>query len=104
MLYGDYAKPDPPADIIRAVADRDIDVALVWGPLAGYFAWTSPVPLTLGRVTPWLDQAQWPMVYDISVGVRKNDPAFQHRIEAILARRHGEIDRILSDYRVPLVD
>jgi hypothetical protein len=33
MLYGDYTKPDPPADIIRTAADRRVDVALVWGPL-----------------------------------------------------------------------
>ena len=38
MLYGDYAKPNPPAEIVRAVERGDVDVALVWGPLAGYFA------------------------------------------------------------------
>jgi quinoprotein dehydrogenase-associated probable ABC transporter substrate-binding protein len=38
MIYGDYSKPDPPAEIIRAVANDSIDVAVAWGPLAGYFA------------------------------------------------------------------
>src|SRR5947209_8590624 len=37
-VYGDYAQPDPPARIIDAVAKGDIDVAIAWGPLAGYFA------------------------------------------------------------------
>jgi mxaJ protein len=104
MLYGDYAKPNPPADIIRAVADRKVDVSLVWGPLAGYFAKSSPVPLRLERVTPWLDNAQWPMVYDISMGVRKYDPVFQQQVETILARRKSEISALLDRYGVPRVD
>ena len=46
----------------------DVDVALVWDPLAGYFATQSAVPLRLEMVTPWLDGAQWPMTYDIYMG------------------------------------
>ena len=38
MLYGDYRKPNPPSEIMQAVQRGDVDVALVWGPLAGYFA------------------------------------------------------------------
>jgi mxaJ protein len=104
MLYGDYAKPNPPAEIIRAVADGKVDISLVWGPLAGYFAKSSPVPLRIERVTPWLDNAQWPMVYDISMGVRKYDPAFQQQVETILARRKSEISALLDRYGVPRVD
>src|SRR5205085_2701194 len=35
MLYGDYAKPNPPAAIVQAVDRGEVDVAVVWGPLAG---------------------------------------------------------------------
>lgn len=101
MLYGDYARPNPPAAIVRAVADGEIDAALVWGPLAGFFAKSSPVRLRLEPVTPWLDDAQWPMAYDISVGVRKDDPALLRDIDAILARRAGAIRALLARYRVP---
>ena len=47
LIYGDYRTANPPAAIIDAVAKGDVDVAVVWGPLAGYFAqryaagWTS---------------------------------------------------------------
>ena len=64
MLYGDYAKPNPPAAIVDAVARGDIDVAVVWGPLAGYFAAREPVSLTL---TPVKSVARRPAVAD---GVR----------------------------------
>jgi mxaJ protein len=102
MLYGDYSQPNPPAEIVRAVAKGEVDAALVWGPLAGYFARSSPVPLRLDRVTPWLDDAQWPMAYDISVGVRKDDAALLRNIDAILARRGGAIRALLDRYGVPV--
>ena len=101
MLYGDYRSPNPPAAIVRAVARREIDVALVWGPLAGFFARRSPVPLRIEPVTPWLDDAQWPMVYEISMGVRKDDPALLRAVEAVLAKRGPAIDAILARYGVP---
>lgn len=100
-LYGDYRRPNPPAAIVEAVAHGDVDVALVWGPLAGYFAARSPVPLRIEPVTPWLDDGRLPMVYDISVGVRRSDPALRRDIDLILARRQGEIRALLARYRVP---
>lgn len=101
MLYGDYAKPNPPAEIITAVARGDIDVAIVWGPLGGYFAAASATPLRVEPVTPELDGPQWPMAYDISMGVRKGAPAFQAQVEAILAHEAPQITKILDDYHVP---
>jgi len=69
LVYGDYRRPDPAADIVRAVADREIDVAAVWGPVAGYFARRQSPPLV---ITPlWtLGTARIPMVFDITMGVR----------------------------------
>jgi len=101
MLYGDYRQANPPAAIVRAVAAGEIDVGLVWGPLAGYFAPRSPVPLRLQPVTPWLDDANWPMVYDISVGVQKNDTRLLSDVDHILAEHRGEIDALLNRYGVP---
>jgi mxaJ protein len=103
MLYGDYRKPNPPSEIIEAVERGDVDVAVVWGPLAGYFARTSKVPLRLQPVTPWMDEMQWPMQFDVSVGVRKDDQQLSKRIDAILAHRSGEIRKLLESYGVPLV-
>src|SRR5436190_8357903 len=44
-IYGDYSTPDPQRDIVDAVADRRIDIAIVWGPLAGYYARREPAPM-----------------------------------------------------------
>ena len=103
MLYGDYSRPNPPSAIVEAVERRDIDLALVWGPLAGYFAARSPVPLRLEPVTPWFADQQWPMQFDVSVGVQKDDQRLLKAIDQILVRRRGDIARLLAAYRVPLV-
>ena len=101
MLYGDYSKPNPPAEIVRAVQRGDVDVALVWGPLAGYFAARSPVPLRLEPVTPWMADMQWPMQFDVSVGVQKDDQKLLKQIDGILTRRSGDIGKLLAAYHVP---
>jgi mxaJ protein len=102
MLYGNYETPNPPAAIIDAVAKGDADVALVWGPLAGYFA-HSAVPLRLERVTPVLDDAIWPMTYGISVGVNRRNPELLAEVERILDEEQPTIDAILSTYAVPTI-
>lgn len=103
MLYGDYREPNPPVQIIDAVARGEVDVALVWGPLAGYFAAKSPVPLRLEPVTPWMADMQWPMQFDISVGVQKNNQRLLKEIDRSLSRRAADIKRLLERYRVPVI-
>jgi len=103
MLYGDYRQANPPAEVVRAVERGDVDVAIVWGPLAGYFAAQSNVPLRLEPVTPWLDEAQWPMQFDISVGVQKNDQKLVRDIDRVLTKRHADIQALLRSYHVPIV-
>lgn len=103
-VYGDYSKPNPPARIVDAVATGEIDVAIVWGPLAGWFAKRSPAPLTLAPVSPEIDLPFLPFVYDIALGVRREDVALRNELDAVLERRKPEIDRILADYGVPRLD
>jgi mxaJ protein len=103
-LYGNYAEPNPPARIVKAVADGEIAVAVVWGPLAGYFATREGVPLRLTPVQPQVDGLRLPMVFDISMGVRRDDEALQREIGEALARRKAEIGGILAQYGVPRLD
>jgi mxaJ protein len=102
-VYGDYAQPNPPAEVVEAVAKREVDVAVVWGPLAGFITKKEQLPLTLAPVVPQIDLPFLPFVYDISMGVRRGDDAFKERLETILERRREEIKKILDDYGVPRV-
>jgi quinoprotein dehydrogenase-associated probable ABC transporter substrate-binding protein len=102
-LYGDYSQPDPPARIVDAVEKGDIDLAIVWGPLAGFFAKQSRVPLDVVPVSPQIDQPFLPFVFDISMGVRRGDQDLRDQLDQFLEKRRPEIERILEDYRVPKV-
>jgi mxaJ protein len=102
-IYGDYRQPNPPARIIDAVAAGEVDVAVVWGPLAGYFARKSAVPLEVVPVSPAVEPPGLPFAFDISVGVRKGDAPLKDELNGVLARRRAEIEKILDDYGVPRV-
>lgn len=104
MVYGDYGRANPPARILEAVAQGEIDVGLVWGPLAGYFAARSSAPLRLEPVTPWLDDARLPMVYDISVGVKRGNLPLLREVDAVLSRHNADIRALLDRYRVPVTE
>lgn len=103
-VYGDYSAPNPPARIIEAVANGDIDMAVVWGPLAGYFASRQKVALRITPVSPRVDGPQLPMIFDISMGVRRGDDTLRSEVNAALTRRRAEIDAILATYQVPRLD
>ncbi len=101
-LYGDYAQENPPARIMDAVVKGDVDLAVVWGPLAGYYArHRTRVPLELVPVSPEIDQPFLPFTFDISLGVRRGDQAFRDELDQILERKRPEIERLLDDYGVP---
>ena len=103
-VYGDYREPNPPSRIIRAVTDGEVDVAIAWGPLAGYFAKRSRVPLRVVPVSPEVDVPYLPFVFDIAMGVRHGESAFRDSLDAVLLRRRRDVDRLLADYGVPRAD
>jgi mxaJ protein len=103
-LYGDYRRPNPPARIVEAVAAGEIDVAIVWGPLGGYFATRESAPLRVTPVRPAFDGPQLPMVWDISMAVRKDDEGLWKEVDAALQQRRTEVDAILAAYGVPRID
>src|SRR4051812_23288191 len=102
-VYGDYAEPNPPARIVDAVAKGDIDVAVVWGPTAGYFAKKSPVALEVTPVKPAVDAGGLPFTFGISLGVRRGNTEFRDLLDGILKKCKADVDRILDDYSVPRV-
>jgi quinoprotein dehydrogenase-associated probable ABC transporter substrate-binding protein len=100
-IYGDYAEPNPPARLVDAVSSGAVDVAIVWGPLAGYFAKQSRVPLEIVPVEPDASSPALPFAYDIAMGVRRGDERLRQRLDAILEARAAAIATILDDYGVP---
>lgn len=103
-VYGDYKRDNPSAQIIDAVMNDEVDVAVAWGPLAGYFAGRHHGKLSIHPVSPEIDLPYLPFTYDISVGIRRGEDQLKDAIEQILDRRRADIDAILAAYKVPRAD
>jgi mxaJ protein len=103
LVYGDYRQPNPPARIIDGVTKGEVDVAIVWGPLAGYFAARQSVQLDITPVSPQVDLPFMPQVFDVSMGVRRQDKALRDTLDAILERERKAIGSILDSYNVPRI-
>ncbi len=102
-IYGDYSKPNPPAALVDAVAKGEVDVAIVWGPFAGYFGRRASTPLDITPVAPGADSLLSPFTFAIAAGVRRGDSALAAQIDAVLRTRRSDIGDILRRYGVPLV-
>jgi mxaJ protein len=95
MVFGDWSKPDPLLPIVAGVAHHDVDIAVVWGPVADYYAALQSPPL---RVTHIDDLPT--MSFPISMGVRKTDKALANEISRSLERRKDDISKILAEYHI----
>jgi mxaJ protein len=103
LVQNDYRKPAPLAPIVKAVANGDVDVAIVWGPTAGYFAARQPVPLTVTPVLFDPTALDLALTYDISMGVRKDDVHLLNELNRAIAARKADIDAVLDRFNVPRV-
>lgn len=103
MIYGDYREPNPPARVIEAVAEGELDVAAVWGPLGGYFAKEARVPLAAVPITDTAAFAPLRFEFGVAMGVRKDDGALLDELNDIIERRREDIHALLDTYGVPRV-
>ena len=98
-FYTDSIRPE---DIVTAVAKKEIDVAIAWGPIAGYFAAKSPVPLNLQPLAERDSLTDFPFRFSIGMGVRRRDRALRDSLQTVLDRKGPEIQAILKQYKIPL--
>jgi mxaJ protein len=99
-LYGHEGEVNPPARLVEAVGRGDVDIAIAWGPLAGYFARNSA--LTVTPVTPPAFAAI-PFTYAIAMATRKSDTALRDKLNHVLRNECAAIQKLLNDYAVPQI-
>jgi len=102
-VLGDYSRPNPPARVVEAVARREVDTAVVWGPLAGYFARRTAPPLDISPLEAADDGPARPFAFEIAMAVRRDDDERRRILDAFLGRRRSDIDRLLARFDVPRV-
>jgi mxaJ protein len=96
-----FSDQERPEDIIKGVANKDVDLAIAWGPLAGYFAKQSAVPLVLTPLPAKDSLSDIPFQYNMGIAVRRRDTEFRDSLQAVLERRRPAIDSILKAYNIP---
>ncbi len=94
---------ESPADemIADLVADR-LDVAILWGPIAGYGALQHEGVLTKVPLVAEADRP--PLAFRITLGIRPNEIEWKHALNDVLQKRQADINRVLLTYGVPLLD
>lgn len=86
---------------VRAVAEGEADLAIVWGPVGGWFASRSETELTVRHVSPQIDLPFTSMTTPISIGVRPHDTALRDLLDRAIVARWAEIQSVLDAYHVP---
>lgn len=88
--------------MIKDLTAGDIDAAVLWGPMAGYYAKTAVPPL---HVTPLVKETTGPrLVYRIGMGVRAADQNWKRLLNRMIQENQAAINKVLLDFGVPLLD
>lgn len=97
------ADPDQyPGEILeKELASGKIDAAIVWGPIAGYYAKQVMQPKL--TVVPLNSEPHVKFDFSMGMGVRYGEREWKQQIESLIEKRRPEILAILKDYGVPLV-
>jgi quinoprotein dehydrogenase-associated probable ABC transporter substrate-binding protein len=101
-LFVDTRFDSPTHDMMDDLDKGEIDVALLWGPIAGYYALKAKTPTT---VVPLLKEQNGPrLVHRIVMGVRHSDQNWKRALNKLISENQDEINAILRSYGVPLLD
>jgi mxaJ protein len=94
---------EPVEALFEALTDGDVDLAIAWGPIAGYFAARAPVELAVRPVQPQIDAPFVPMYAAISAAFRAGDIRLTDRVSEALVRRWDDVQAVLDAYEVPRI-
>ncbi|WP_438971639.1 quinoprotein dehydrogenase-associated putative ABC transporter substrate-binding protein [Methylophaga sp.] len=83
-----------------ALANGQVDVALLWGPIAGHYASVSDVPMT---VKP-LNELGEAMVFSFSMGTRYQDKKWNELLNKFIDKRRDDINAIMAEYNMPSLE
>lgn len=92
----------PATHAVADVANGDIDVAVIWGPIAGYAARQQKTPLVVVPLPAKENSVQ--LAFNVSMGIRRRETNWKHQLNSELDKLAPRIQQILIDYDIPLLD
>jgi quinoprotein dehydrogenase-associated probable ABC transporter substrate-binding protein len=92
----------PATQAVMDVASGEIDLAIVWGPIAGYAAARQTPPLRVTALPANIDGVD--LAFNVSMGLRHREKQWKHQLNALIEQLQPRLQRILLEYGVPLLD
>ena len=90
------------AAMIKDLTSGEIDAAILWGPMAGYYARQASPAL---HVLPLVKETSGPrLAFRIGMGVRPADQNWKRLLNRLIQENQSAINKIMLDYGVPLLD
>ena len=104
LQAADPRKQKPWADITNDLVNGELDIAILWGPYAGYEAKLAKKKIKLVPLTKEEKVGRGTMVYRFTMGIRRNEPEWGKTINNLIKDNQSEINEILREYNIPLLD
>jgi mxaJ protein len=102
LLLDTRVAPSMAEVMVKDLLEGTIDAAVVWGPMAGYYAKKSGADLA---IVPLIKEKTGSrMTYRITMGVRPSDQEWKRTLNRVIKDNQAEINKILLDFSVPLID
>lgn len=102
LMVDTRAMPSMAELAMRDMQSGAIDAAILWGPMAGYYASRSGAEMTLVPLIH--EKGGQRMIYRITMGVRPSDQNWKRTLNTVIKENQTKIDRLLLEYGVPLLD
>jgi quinoprotein dehydrogenase-associated probable ABC transporter substrate-binding protein len=94
---------DSSADaMMKDLAAGDIDVGVLWGPMAGFYARQATPPAIVVPLTK--ETSAPPLVYRMTMGVRPADQEWKRLLNRFIDENQPAINALLLGFGVPLLD
>ena len=100
----DPRKQKPWKDVTNDLVEGKIDIAILWGPYAGYETKLAKKKINLVPLTKEEKVGRGTMVYRFTMGLRRNEPEWRKTINDLIKDNQEEINEILREYNIPLLD
>jgi mxaJ protein len=99
LFFDPSGDRDRPAKLLDDLLAGKVDVAIPWGPLAGYYAKKLNAPIDMQALP---DETGVPLSFSMGMGVKKGNRDLKTRLESAIDHRQNEIRTVLEEYGVPL--
>ena len=101
-LVVDRRHESPAEKMIGDLESGKIDVALLWGPIGGYFAKRAKSSI---EVVPLVNETKGPrMAYRITFGIRRGEIDWKRQLNDLIRDNQDEINKIMLEFGVPILD